>query len=57
MAYSDEERKVILKKMENPSLHVICPRCGKNLKFIRFDSAVVVECESKGCIKGTARGI
>ena len=57
MGYSKEERNALQKKMENPSTCVICPRCGKTLKFTQLGSAAVVECETKGCIKEVERGI
>ena len=57
MELSNIERAALEKKMENPKACVKCPRCGSNIEYKKFDSAIQVKCPTKGCIMKTLRGI
>ena len=57
MKLSEEEVRIINKKIENPSLSVKCPKCGTELIFIEGRSSDEIRCGTPGCIKGVIRGI
>lgn len=55
--YSEAEWNALDAKMENESMTVYCPRCGKELKFTDYGCGCEVKCPTEGCIKMTVRGI
>ena len=57
MAINATERKVVDIKFKFPKRDVVCPRCGKPLRYIATDSAEQVKCDSNNCIRVTIRGI
>ena len=57
MALSEKERAAVDKKIENPQKQVKCPRCGAEIKYTKYDTAILVKCSTDGCIKVGLRGI
>ena len=57
MALSEKERAAVDKKIENPQMHVKCPKCGAEIELTKFDTAILVKCATDGCIKVGLRGI
>lgn len=55
--YNDEEIKALDEKMLNPDKVVICPRCGKKLKYYQQGSGTWVKCETEGCLYDAIRGL
>ena len=54
---TEEERKRVDEKFNNPTKKVLCPRCGKELEFTQRGSSCQVRCPSEDCIVVTIRGI
>lgn len=57
MVLSSEERSALNKKLENPKLLIKCPRCGAAIECHKYPSAIKVNCQTKGCIEKSIRGI
>lgn len=51
------EINAINAKLANPEAIVFCPRCAKLLKYYPVGNAAEVRCSTKGCIRGSSRGI
>lgn len=51
------EINAINNKLAYPKAIVFCPRCGKKLEYFPVGNAAEVKCTSKGCIRGSSRGI
>ncbi len=54
---SEEEFAALLKKAENPTEAVRCPRCRAELNYRDIGNSYEVKCKTEGCIKLTARGL
>ena len=57
MALNEKERAALNKKLEKPESFVECPRCGSPIQYIRRETAIIIKCETEGCIQKTLRGI
>ena len=57
MVLTEKEQAVLDKKIEKPSLAVSCPRCGAEIKYVKYATAIVAKCSTDGCIKKSLRGI
>lgn len=57
MVLSEKEQAALDRKIGNPKLLVSCPRCGAEIKYTKFATAVVAKCPTDGCIKKSLRGI
>jgi len=44
-------------KESNPDKIVLCPRCGKELRYREAGKSYEIKCSTDGCIKMTCRGI
>lgn len=51
------EINAINNKLAYPEAIVFCPRCGRKLEYFAVGNAAEVKCPSKGCIRGSSRGI
>ena len=54
---TEDERKALQEKEENPSKEVRCPRCGGVISYREVGTSYTVYCETDGCIKMSVRGI
>lgn len=57
MNYTNSEIFAMKKKQRNPQEMVLCPRCGKALRFREVGNSCEVKCPSLNCIKMTVRGL
>ena len=57
IVFTREEIDAMHEKIHDPSKEVICPRCGGELLFREFPTAVEVYCETEDCLRGSIRGI
>lgn len=55
--YTEKDNEAIERKMEKPAETVLCPRCGKPLKYYSTGNSCAVECPTEGCIHGCIRGL
>jgi hypothetical protein len=55
--YTREDHDALEKKVENPELEVICPRCGGKIFYREGDSFYDAKCETPGCLRAIGRGI
>lgn len=55
--YSKEEEFAIEEKMNNHNTKVVCPRCGKLLKYREAGNSYEIKCETEGCLREVVRGI
>lgn len=55
--YTKEEKSALHEKEEAPQKEVLCPRCGKELIFLRKGNSYMVKCVSRGCIMLNFRGL
>lgn len=54
---TDEEKKALNRKMEEPNSDVKCPRCGNIILYKEFPCGCTAYCKTEGCIKDSVRGI
>lgn len=54
---TEDDYKVLDKKLKNPEEKVICPRCGNEIICERRGNSIAVECKTEGCIYGGIRGL
>ncbi len=57
MEKTEEEKKALRIKFDNPQKQVKCPRCGKEIIYEEYPNAIAVKCETKGCLYSALRGI
>lgn len=55
--YTEAECKALDRKFAHPEETVICPRCGKNLRYKAQNGSRMVKCETEGCLRDGIRGI
>lgn len=55
--FSDEEIKALQEKERNKEKNVICPRCGKHLKYIEKGNSYEIKCETDYCLHFAVRGL
>lgn len=55
--YTKKETEALDRKFEHPDDRVICPRCGKELKYYTVGNSSAVECGTVNCLRGTCRGL
>ena len=53
----DVLNEAVTEYLNEGSITVTCPRCGKPLIYETFGSLEVIRCEDKACIKSIRRGI
>ena len=57
MVLTDEEKKALRDKFENPQKTVKCPRCGNEIIYEVRGNSIAVECKTPKCIFGGMRGL
>ena len=57
MEMTEEEKKALRIKFDNPQKQVKCPRCGKEIIYEEYVNGIAVKCENKGCLYSALRGI
>lgn len=55
--YNEKELGALTEKEMNPENVVICPRCGKELKFRSVGNSYEIKCSTSNCLKRTVRGL
>lgn len=55
--YTQEEIKIIEKKIYNSKETVMCPRCGRELLMKSYKNGEKLYCKTEGCITEAIRGI
>ncbi len=55
--YTQDEINAITEKFESPRKNVVCPRCGKKLRYVQKGNSCEVVCETENCLKDAIRGI
>ena len=57
MNLTDEEKKALNRKIEEPDSVVKCPRCGNVILYKEFACGCKAYCKTDGCIEDSVRGI
>ena len=57
MVLTEDEKKALREKMDNPKKMVKCPRCGNEIIYEVRGNSVAVECKAPKCIYGGIRGL
>ena len=57
MVLNEMEKKALQEKLKQPDKKVVCPRCGKEILYIKRGNSIAVECEDQSCIFGGIRGL
>lgn len=57
MELNNAERAALNKKMNDPTAHVKCPRCGGEIEFQKIGASALIKCNTAGCIQKSIRGI
>ena len=57
MVLTEEEKKALREKRDNPQQLVKCPRCGNEIIYEVRGNSVAVECKTPKCIYGGIRGL
>lgn len=57
MEFTNAEILAMKNKQLNPQIHVLCPRCGKDLQYREVGNSCEVKCQSDNCLKMTVRGL
>lgn len=55
--YTEQECEALHEKARTPEAKVLCPRCGKELKYRSVGNSYEVKCSTEGCIAMTCRGL
>ena len=57
LEFTEEEINALEYKVFHSKEDVICPRCGKMLRYREVGSSSEVVCETEGCIHASLRGL
>ena len=55
--YIETEWEALDRKILNPEVDVVCPRCGNEIICEERGNSIAVECLSDDCIFGGIRGL
>lgn len=57
MVLTEKDKKALYEKMDYPDKKVTCPRCGKEILYIKRGNSIAIECETPTCIFTGIRGL